>query len=82
MPKVKIDTPGVTIELEVNEGSIEDLSKQAMDMFREATAINNGIPSGATGSLHNELRHVRKLGFGSWTYDPLRPEVEAKMEAK
>ena len=40
MPRVKIDTPAVTIELESTKATMAVLAKQAMDLFRQATAIN------------------------------------------
>ena len=46
MPTVKITTPGVSIELEAGEASITELGKHAMELFREATDINNSIRPG------------------------------------
>jgi hypothetical protein len=37
MPRVKIDTPGVTVELDAGEASVEQLGKQALEMFKEAS---------------------------------------------
>lgn len=40
MPKVKIGTAhGVTVEIEANEASVEDLRKQAMESFAQAHAV-------------------------------------------
>lgn len=40
MPRVKIDTPNASVELESTKTSIAALGKQAMQLFREATDIN------------------------------------------
>lgn len=52
MPRVKIDTPGVTIELDAPEVPVTELGKQAMDMYREASEVNskNG-PGPAVGFI-------------------------------
>lgn len=60
MPRVKIDTPGVTVEVEANEASINELGDQALKLFHEA----GGWPQKEHGSF----------GFGSsaerrWTPD-------------
>lgn len=36
MPRVKIDTPGVTVEIEANEVSINELGEQALKLFERA----------------------------------------------
>lgn len=41
MPRVKIDTPGVTIELDANEVSIKELGDQALQLYRDATAVDD-----------------------------------------
>jgi hypothetical protein len=57
MPTVKIGTPGVTVELNANdEASIGELSKQAMDLFREATAVHHAAPTGAAVGFTAERR--------------------------
>jgi hypothetical protein len=78
MPTAKIDTPGVTIELTATEASIEALGKQAMDMYREASAINSATLTGPAFGLNNEKRwtpdhrdHHRKAGFA-----PVKAEGE------
>lgn len=65
MPTARIDTPGVTVELTANEASIEALGKQAMDMFREATDINNGTPVGVGFGIHNDRRGEPTVGYGT-----------------
>jgi len=40
MPRVKIDTPGVSVELESTKATVIALGKQAMDIFREANSLN------------------------------------------
>lgn len=36
MPRVKIDTPGVTVEIEANEASAKELGELALQLFRDA----------------------------------------------
>ncbi len=36
MPRVKIDTPGVSIELDANEVSSKELCEQALQLFKDA----------------------------------------------
>jgi hypothetical protein len=65
MPKVEIGTAcGVTVRIEANEASIEDLRKQAMDSFREACEIERSQPPGPAGGAWIERRGERALGFG------------------
>lgn len=75
MPTARIDTPGVTVELTANEANITDLGKQAMDMFREATDINNRTPTGPAAGFHNENRwpkeHYDAPGGGGSGFHPV-----------
>lgn len=72
MPRVKIDTPGVSVELDANDVTVTDLGKQAMDMYREATLINSGIPAGAAFGFANDKRwtpdhrHTKQWGLGDF----------------
>lgn len=76
MPRVKIDTPGVTIELDANETSVTELGKQAMDMYREATEIHDKNGGGPAYGLNTERRAANTLGFGSrWSH--VQPTSEA-----
>jgi len=52
MPKVKIGTQGVSVELEATETSIDQLGKQALDLYRDACEIDAKQRVGAS------------LGFG------------------
>lgn len=36
MPRVKIDTPGVTVEIDANEASVKELAEQALQLYRDA----------------------------------------------
>lgn len=36
MPRVKIDTPGVTVEIDANEVSVTELREHALQLFRDA----------------------------------------------
>jgi hypothetical protein len=70
MPRVKIDTTVVTIELEAAEKSIDDLGKQAMDMFEQASKIMKELPAGPAFGFGNEKRwtpntvHHSQRGYG------------------
>lgn len=44
MPKVEIDTPGVSIRLEASEASVGELSKQAIELYREANEVDRRRP--------------------------------------
>lgn len=71
MPRVKIDTPSVTIELDAGEASVAELGKQAMDMYREASEINSKGGGGPAFGLTAERRPENSLGFGSRRNQPL-----------
>jgi hypothetical protein len=58
MPTARIDTPGVTIELTASEASIEALGKQCMDMFKEATEVNNATSPGPAAGFSGETRYT------------------------
>ncbi len=65
MPRVEIGTAyGVTVKVEANESSVEELRKQAMDSFREACEIERGQSPGPAGGAWIERRGERTLGFG------------------
>lgn len=75
MPKVEIGTAyGVTVRVEANEASVEELRKQAMETFKEATEVQKAVPSGPgfgfTGEKrwtpdHEDLGYPRgRGGFG------------------
>jgi hypothetical protein len=36
MPRVKIDTPGVTVEIDANEVSAKDLAALALELYKDA----------------------------------------------
>lgn len=64
MPKVEIGTAyGVTIRIEANEASVEELRKQAMDSFREACEIERGQPTGPAGGVQVERRGTPQHGI-------------------
>jgi hypothetical protein len=65
MPRVKIDTPGVSVELDATEASITELGKQAMDMFREAVVVNGKQPAGLAYGFSQEKRWTPDLVNGS-----------------
>jgi len=53
MPRVKIGTAyGVTVEIEANEMSTDELRKQAMDSFEKAHAV-----------AHKDPESTSKIGF-------------------
>jgi hypothetical protein len=52
MPRAKIGTQGVSVELEGNEVSAEQLGEQALDLYRRACEIDAAQRVGAS------------LGFG------------------
>lgn len=56
MPKVEIDTPGVTIRLDASEASVAELSKQALELFREASEVETRQSSGPAFGFSNEKR--------------------------
>lgn len=60
MPKVKITTPFVDVELEANESSIDALGKQAIGLLAEAVAALPVRNTVGFGGQHAERR---------WTYD-------------
>lgn len=65
MPKVEIGTAyGVTVRIEANEASVEDLRKQAMESFREACEVERSQPPGPGGGAWVERRPEHALGFG------------------
>lgn len=73
MPRVKIDSPGVTVELDANEVSVTELGKQAMEMYREASEINKSNPTGAATGFsidkrwtpdHHNANSKSTYGFG------------------
>ncbi|HCT81190.1 MAG TPA: hypothetical protein DGT23_32395 [Micromonosporaceae bacterium] len=65
MPRVKIDTPGVTIELDAGEVSVAELGKQAMELYREANEVDSKLASGPAYGLAQERRGENLLGFGT-----------------
>lgn len=66
MPKVEIDTPGVTIRLDANEASISELSKQALELYRDASQINTQQRDTAPAfGFTSERRDTPILGHGS-----------------
>lgn len=76
MPKVEIDTPGVTIRLEASEASIDTLGKQAMDMFREASEVDGRDRSSmGFGSAYIERRGEGARGYHTEWSQP-RPMQE------
>lgn len=81
MPKVEIDTAGVTVRLEASESSITDLSKQALDLYRDATAIERGVTplSIGFGGQVIERRGEGTRGYGTEWSQPL-PRQEANHE--
>lgn len=68
MPRVKIDTPGVTVELDANEASVHELGKQAMDLFREATEVNKNTSTAPAFGFSNDKR---------WTPDHTDPNYHS-----
>jgi len=79
--KVKIDTPGVTIEIDDSASAYDVLSKQAMSLFKEATEImqvaqpmrigfgNGGTERRWTPAHQNIHKHRR-------TFDPVHAETD------
>jgi len=50
VPRVEIDTPGVTVRMEADEISVGELAKLAMGLYRDASAVDAGKSAGpATG---------------------------------
>jgi hypothetical protein len=47
MPRVKIDTPGVTVEIDANEASVTELAAQALQLYRDAGGWPQHQPSAA-----------------------------------
>jgi hypothetical protein len=76
MPKVEIDTPGVTIRLDASEVSIEALGKQAMDMFKEASEVARATPPGPAFGFGSERRGEGQRGYHTEWHQP-RPTQEA-----
>lgn len=56
MPRVKIDTPGVTIEIDANEMSADDMGKLALQLFRVAGGWPQGDPIRPVGFAATERR--------------------------
>jgi len=77
MPKVKIGTQGVSIELEASETSIDALGKQALDLYRDACAIDAGQSTGPGFGLTNERRGEPMRGYHTEWHQP-RPTQEGK----
>lgn len=48
MTRVKIDTPGVTVELD-GDGSVHELSREALRLFRKAGGWPQGVEGPAYG---------------------------------
>lgn len=73
MPRVEIGTAyGVTVKVEANEASVEELRKQAMDSFREACQIEYGQPTGPAFGFSGERRGTpdhRSTRFGPGRVD-------------
>jgi hypothetical protein len=72
MTRVKIDTPGVTVELD-GDGSVHDLARQALRLFRRAGGWPPGNDGPATGFASAERREdARYQAHGdAWQY-PVR----------
>lgn len=66
MPRVKIDTTVVTIELEATEKSIDDLADKAMSMFEQATKAMIDVPNGPAVGFREDKR---------WTPEYRHPDV-------
>ncbi len=56
MPRVKIDTPGVSVELDADEVSVTELGRQAMDLYRKATRVNTNLRTGPAFGFVNDRR--------------------------
>jgi hypothetical protein len=56
MQEVKINTPAVTIELKADETSIDDLSRKALELFRDASDVNSQVASGPAVGFSAERR--------------------------
>jgi hypothetical protein len=77
MPRVKIDTPGVTVELDASEVSIEALSAQALALYRAASRTDDALPTGPAGGIQAERRGSNTVGFGSrWS----QPQPTQRLE--
>lgn len=80
MPKVKITTPLVCVELEANEASVEALGKQAVALLGEAATVLPGRNEVGFGGQHAERRwtqdhHDTKYGQGG--FGPVQARSEA-----
>lgn len=67
MPRVKIDTPGVTVEIEAGEVSSKELCEQALQLYRDAggwpQTEHRGIGFAATENrFEPDHRHHRYWG--------------------
>jgi len=57
VPKVEIDTPGVTIRVEGNEASINELGALALQLFTDANKVDTASKSaGPAFGFSNEKR--------------------------
>jgi hypothetical protein len=70
VPKVEIDTPGVTIRLDANEASTRELADIALQLYKDANAVDdtkrsNGLAFGFSGDRRGQwdLGYEDKTGF-------------------
>lgn len=73
MPRAKIaDAHGLTIELEANEATFDQLGDKALDMLAKAVAIVDRRPVGPAGGVQAERRGEPTMGFGTHWAQPRR----------
>ena len=64
MPKVEIDTPGVTIRLEANESSAKELGDLALQLYRDANAVDVAKTSaGPALGFRDDKRWTQDTGY-------------------
>lgn len=74
MAKVEIDTSGVTIRIDDSEANSEVLAGRALALYREAVAVDAGLPTGPASGGQLERRASSNLGFGTWRHQAKPPD--------
>lgn len=73
--KAEIDTAIVTIRLHDDNATADELRKQAMETFLEATAVMKDIGTQGAVGFHAERRDPGPRGYGT-RWDQPRPTQE------
>lgn len=77
MSKAEIDTALVTIRLHDDNATAEDLRKQAMESFREATEVMKTVGTQGAIGFHVERKDPGVRGYGTQWNQP-RPTQEVQ----